>query len=125
MRIEEAGVAAEDLVFTRFEGLGAVIGELADDLFFARVQCLHVHGGGGDAQAEAFPFLSEVEDLSGVEERFGRHAALEDAQTSELPCAIDNGNTFAERVGHPGGIEAGRATSDDDKIVGFGHRGMR
>jgi len=60
-----------------------------------------------------------VEDVGGVEEGFGGHAALQDAETAELFGTVHDGDAFAEVGGDTGGVEAGGAAAEDDEIERF------
>jgi hypothetical protein len=64
-----------------------------------------------------------VEQLGGVEERFGGHAALEDAEAAKVLGAVDDGDAFTEVGGDAGGVEAGGAATEDDEVERF-HEGM-
>lgn len=119
MRVNKTGVGAEEGEALRVgHGLGAVAGEVGDDVFFPGVEGFHVHGGGGDAQAEGGGVLGVVENVGRVEEGFGGHTALQDAEAAELFGTVNDGDAFAEVGGDAGGVEAGGAAAEDDEVEG-------
>ena len=69
VRIDKAGVGANQVELARPERAHAILGEFRDDLFLARVDGLHVGARGGNFQAEGLSFLCEVQDLGHVEQR--------------------------------------------------------
>ncbi len=120
VRVEETRVAAEEgEALGVVDGLVAVGGEVGDDVFFPRVEGLHVHACGRDAQPEFLGVPGVVEELGGVEEGFGGHAALEDAESAEDGRAIDDGDGLAEVGRDAGGVKAGGAAPENDEIEGF------
>jgi hypothetical protein len=63
--------------------------------------------------------FSVVEELGGVEESFGGHAALEDAEAAEDGSTVHDGDGFAEVGSDAGGVETGGATAENDEVESF------
>jgi len=106
---------------------GAVIGEFGDEAFFAGVEGGEVGPGGRDVEPEEGGALGLVEDLGGVEESFGRHAAAEDAEAAEFGGAVNDGDAVEVLAGGAGGGVTGTAAAEDGKIkmLARGHEGER
>ena len=121
VRIEETSVGADEVELARSERLFSVSGELADDFFLPRMDGFHVGTGGGNFEAERGSFLREMEHVSHVKERLGRHTAAKDTETPEVAGTVDDGGAETEGNGDAGGVEAGAAAAEDEEIVRF-HR---
>ena len=121
VRIEETSVGADEVELAGSERLFSVSGELADDFFLPRLDGFHVGAGGGNFEAERGSFLREMEHVGHVKERLGRHTAAKDTETAEVAGTVDDGGAETEGNGDAGGVEAGAAAAEDEKIVGL-HR---
>ena len=124
VRIDKFGVGVNQIEPTRLEGPYAVVCELGDDLFLARVDRLHVRAGRGNLESEDPSLLREVEDLGHVEERLGWHAAAENAQPTEFPGPIDDGRLESKGNGDARGIKPRASSANRHEVVaGSGFRG--
>ena len=90
-----------------------------DDFNFPRVHCFHVGARSGNFKAEAFGVLGLVEYFRGVNESFRGHAAPQNAEPAKLWGAINDGHLQAEPSRYAGGIKAGTAATNADKVVCF------
>ena len=119
VRVEEAGVGADEGELARGKRAHAVAGEVGDDCFLPRMNCLHVGTRGGNLQAEGFAFLREMQQFGDVEQRLRRHAAAKNAKPAEVARTVDDGGAEAKGRGGAGGVEAGAAPAEDKEVVEF------
>ena len=96
-----------------------MIRKFPDDFNFPRVHGFHVRTRSGNFKAEAFCVLGLVEYFRCVNEGFGGHAAPQNAEPAQLSGAINDGHLQAEFSRDAGGIKAGTAATDADKVVCF------
>jgi hypothetical protein len=92
MGTDETGLGAEELPLPLFQLMASVSGEVPDEFVLPGHQTFKVdgHRAGGDAPGASS--VDGVAEFGGMEERLGGHAAAQDAETSDLGAAIEDGN---------------------------------
>lgn len=118
---DKGGALAVKLIEVGLKGLDATLGELLDHGALALTEGGHIGMCVGDDEAEFFGMASVVEDLGGIDDGFGRHAAAADAEASEILAVVNNGDTIPAIAGGSGGGISGTAAPDDDEVKMVSH----
>ena len=119
VRIKKARMGPKKFKLPLREGLHAILGELGDEPLFPRVHRLHVGLRQRYFQSEGFSPPGKMEHVRHVEQGLRRHAAAEDAQTTQFAGPIDDRGLESERDGDACRVETGAAAADHQKVVGF------
>src|SRR4051812_36186830 len=87
--VVKAGTGADEFETSAAELLLAIFRELSDERIFTGHHFVQVETGGGNIQAPDFSLAREVEHVRGVEQRFGGHAAAQDAKAANLGASFN------------------------------------
>ncbi len=108
--------ARRNLNLPASELLAAVVGEVLDEGVLAGHHLGEVEADIVGADAPRFWVAGQVQDLGGVEEGFGGHAAAQDAKPADFLAALNDDGFQALGHGGPRGRIPAAAAADDGEV---------
>ena len=122
VRVAEPGRATDQFEAAVLQLAAPVAGEFLDHRRLAPHHCREVEADLARLQAPDAGAPGLVPHIGRVQQRLGRHAAAQDAQSAQFPAALDNDGATTAAGGRPCGGVAGAAAADHRNLeVVFPH----
>ncbi len=92
MRIHKPRLRADKLEIAALELLSPVIRKVADEMRLALHHLAEIEANPSGLQAPGAPLSRQVQNFRRVEQRLGGHAATQDAESTDLATALEDGD---------------------------------